>query len=160
MLLFGFLIKDALWRRTSDKTLASTIQTLERRSEEAILLKSARDELQLCPTTLDAQMCAIRHLQGLVPGSSGAILAINNSRNMLEIAASWNDPAALSDGTALDTCCGLRTGRSRWRRPGLAMYPDHANNGNDLIRLADAALYEAKHAGRNQVQLAVGALTI
>jgi diguanylate cyclase (GGDEF)-like protein len=118
MLLFGFLVQDALWRRTSDKALASTIQTLERRSEEAILLKSARDELQLCPTSLDAQMCAIRHLQELVPGSSGAILAINNSRDMLEITASWNDPEALSDGIALDTCCGLRTGRSRWRRPG------------------------------------------
>jgi diguanylate cyclase (GGDEF)-like protein len=118
MLLFGFLIKDALWRRTSDKTLATTIQTLERRNEEAILLKSARDELQLCSTSLDAQTCAIRHLQELVPGSSGAILAINNSRNMLEIAASWNAPEALGDGFAIDTCCGLRAGRSRWRRLG------------------------------------------
>jgi diguanylate cyclase (GGDEF)-like protein len=43
---------------------------------------------------------------------------------------------------------------------GLAMYPDHANSSDDLIRLADAALYEAKHAGRNQVQLAVGPVIV
>jgi diguanylate cyclase (GGDEF)-like protein len=118
MLLFGFLIRDALWRRTSDNKLASTIQALEQRNEQATLLKSARDELQLCPTALDAQMCAVRHLQGLVPGSSGAIFIINNSRNMLEITASWNNPQAISDAITLDACCGLRTGRLRWRRPG------------------------------------------
>jgi len=118
MLLFGFLIRDAIRRRISEEKLASTIKTLEQRSGEAVLLKSARDELQLCVTSLDAQMCAVRHLQELVPGSSGAFLNINNSRNMLEIAAAWNDPTHLSDGFALDTCCGLRTGRSRWRRPG------------------------------------------
>lgn len=117
-ILFGFLIKDALWRRSSDKTLARTLQTLERQSEEAILLKSARDELQLCSTAVDGHMCTVHHLQEIVPGSSGAIYAINNSRNMLEIGASWNSPEALDDGVALDTCCGLRTGRSRWRRPG------------------------------------------
>ena len=43
---------------------------------------------------------------------------------------------------------------------GIAMYPNHAKNSNDLIRLADNALYEAKHAGRNQVQVATDPVTI
>jgi diguanylate cyclase (GGDEF)-like protein len=118
MVLFGLLIRDALYRRASDGTLSSTIDALKRRSWESILLKSARDELQLCMTLEDAQTCAVRHFQELVPGSNGAVLIINNSRNMLEIAASWNDPKALADISTLDTCCGLRTGRPRWRRPG------------------------------------------
>jgi diguanylate cyclase (GGDEF)-like protein len=118
MVLFGFLLRDAFNRRASDGKLSSTIDALKRRSWEAVLLKSARDELQLCVTFEDAQTCAVRHLQELVPGSSGATLIINNSRNMLEVAASWNNPDSLSDVFGLDTCCGLRTGRPRWRRPG------------------------------------------
>jgi diguanylate cyclase (GGDEF)-like protein len=116
--LFAFLLRDALNRRSSDGKLSSTIDALKRRSWEAVLLKSARDELQLCVTFEDAQTCAVRHLQELVPGSSGATLIINNSRNMLEVAASWNNPESLADVFGLDTCCGLRTGRPRWRRPG------------------------------------------
>lgn len=123
--LFGFLIRDALRRRSFEKQLSvtndhleATIEALERRSGEAALLKATRDELHLCVTAAEAEACTCRNLQELVPGSSGATLIINNSRSMLEIAATWNHPSSLADGFAPDACCGLRAGHLRWRSPG------------------------------------------
>jgi len=34
---------------------------------------------------------------------------------------------------------------------GIAMFPDHGESGNEVLRAADAALYQAKRAGRNCV---------
>jgi diguanylate cyclase (GGDEF)-like protein len=123
--LFGFLLRDALRRRffeqrisIANDQLEATIEELQRRGGEAILLKAARDELQLCVTSHEAQQCAVRHFQELVPGSSGATIMINNSRSMLETAATWNNPSSLMDAFDMDACCGLRAGRPRWRRPG------------------------------------------
>ncbi len=125
VVLFWFLIRDALRRRSFEKQLSvandhleATIEALERRGGEAALLKATRDELHLCVTAAEAQACTCRHLQALVPGSSGATLITNNSRSMLEIAASWNNPISLADGFASDACCGLRAGHLRWRSPG------------------------------------------
>jgi diguanylate cyclase (GGDEF)-like protein len=36
---------------------------------------------------------------------------------------------------------------------GVALYPQHGSNSDDLFRCADAALYHAKQAGRNCVQV-------
>lgn len=37
---------------------------------------------------------------------------------------------------------------------GIATFPDHAESGQAVLRLADAALYQAKQAGRNRVVVA------
>jgi diguanylate cyclase (GGDEF)-like protein len=125
IVLFAFLLLDAVRRLSFERELSvandrleATVEELERRGAEATLLKAARDELQLCVSSKEAQDCAVRHFQMIVPGSSGATLIINNSRSMLEIASTWNTPSSLTEGFNMDTCCGLRAGRPRWRRPG------------------------------------------
>ncbi|MEO8409841.1 MAG: diguanylate cyclase, partial [Propionivibrio sp.] len=36
---------------------------------------------------------------------------------------------------------------------GVALYPQHAQTGEGLTQCADMAMYAAKHAGKNQVQV-------
>ena len=36
---------------------------------------------------------------------------------------------------------------------GLSMYPDHADNTNDLLKMADTAMYIAKRAGKNRYSM-------
>jgi diguanylate cyclase (GGDEF)-like protein len=124
LILFGFQIRDAIRRRFFEQRLSAandhleqTIGELKSRGEEASLLRTARDELQLCVTSAQAQSCCTRYLQALVPGSSGATVILNNSKTMLEISATWGETAALADGFGIEACCSLRTGRPRWRRP-------------------------------------------
>jgi diguanylate cyclase (GGDEF)-like protein len=38
---------------------------------------------------------------------------------------------------------------------GVAIFPDHGRTAEEVITAADAALYQAKQAGRDRVQIAV-----
>jgi diguanylate cyclase (GGDEF)-like protein len=125
VILFSFLIRDAMRRRQfqerlsrANESLATTVEALGARVSEAMLLKHARDELQLCVTAQEAYACSARHLNQLVPGSSGALSIINNSRSMLITSSTWGEAEELLDGFEAEACCGLRTGRPRWRKLG------------------------------------------
>jgi diguanylate cyclase (GGDEF)-like protein len=125
LVLFGFLLRD-VWRRRryeerlseANEKLAGTIRALERQARESDLLTAARDELQLCMNSEQAQRSAVRYLGQLLPGTSGGICLINESRKLIEVDATWNGATALLDAFAPDACCGLRSGRLRWRRTG------------------------------------------
>jgi diguanylate cyclase (GGDEF)-like protein len=122
--LFGFLLRDAKRRKqyeerlseTNDK-LANTIRALERQAKESALLTGVRDELQLCVKPMQAHECAVRYFEQLLPGTSGSLSLINNSRHIVETAASWGSSILMTDGFPIESCCGLRSGRMRWRKP-------------------------------------------
>ena len=123
--LFGFILRDAVRRHRyerelfdANEKLATTIRALERQARETNLMKSAREELQLCTSLEQTQQCAARAFEQLLPATAGAICIISNSRQAVELVAVWNCPPAFSDSFALDACCGLRSGHARWRKPG------------------------------------------
>jgi diguanylate cyclase (GGDEF)-like protein len=122
--LFGFLLRDAIRRkryeeRLSDanEKLAATVRALERQARESALLTSARDELHLCVKPIQAQECTARYLEQLLPGTSGSLNLINHTRHIVETAAAWGSSTLMMDGFPVEGCCGLRSGRMRWRRP-------------------------------------------
>ncbi len=125
IVLFGFLVRDAKRRHKVDRQffntnaqLEITVLTLQKRAAEAALLMSAREELQLCTRAEQAHQAVVRHSKQLLPSTNVALLMINNSRQIVAIAAASDGEMKVLDGFTLDACCGLRSGRLRWRKPG------------------------------------------
>jgi len=135
-ILFVLLLRDALARRKIASTteainqrLAQNLKALEDRARETLLLLNARNELQLCVDVEQLYRASVAGLAQLIPGTAGALCMINNSRHMVETADSWGasvTPTHLPEVFASQTCCGLRSGTLRWRRPGLSeIHCDH-----------------------------------
>jgi diguanylate cyclase (GGDEF)-like protein len=123
--LFAFLMRDALRRgrfeeqiSDTNERLRLTVQRLEEQAWSSRLLISARDEVSLCQEVKQAQDCTVRYLEQLLPGTAGSLCILNNSRQSLECVGTWGGVDAVTfDGFTPESCCALRTGRSRWRRP-------------------------------------------
>ncbi|HEX3436540.1 MAG TPA: diguanylate cyclase, partial [Pseudacidobacterium sp.] len=125
IILFGVLLRDARRRHEIEEEisktntrLGETVATLENKAVEARMQVSAREELQLCMNVAQAHTATVRYCAELLPLSNIALLIINNSRQLVELAASAGDNGQIRDGFPLEACCGLRGGQTRWRKPG------------------------------------------
>lgn len=125
LILFGFLVRDILRRgkieaQVSDanERLRLTVERLEQQAAESRLLIAARDEVALCLEVKMAQEVTIRYLVQLLPGTAGSLCFINNSRQLMESVETWGGVEKVTfDGFAPETCCAIRSGRIRWRKP-------------------------------------------
>ncbi|HTW46690.1 MAG TPA: diguanylate cyclase [Acidobacteriaceae bacterium] len=125
LVLFGFLIRDVVRRgrfedqiSEANERLRLTVQRLEEQAWESRLLIAARDEVSLCLGVQEAEDVTVRYLEQLLPGTGGNVSIINNSRQALESVATWGGvDKVIFDGFAPETCCAVRSGRLRWRRP-------------------------------------------
>lgn len=126
VVLFGFLLRDAVMRQRTGKmtaltnaNLALSVAALEDRANESEMLTSSRDELQLCVTVQQVFEVAATSFARLLPGTSGSLCMINNSRQMVEVVSSWGE-ITVEDFSPPESCCGLRSGQPRWRQPGVS----------------------------------------
>ena len=126
VVLFGLLMRDAVARQKlekqtalSNEQLARTVEALEDRAHESELLTSARDELQLCVDVQQVYQSAASSYARLLTGTSGSLCVINNSRQLVEVVSKWGD-SRVDEFLTPESCCGLRSGQSRWRQPGVS----------------------------------------
>lgn len=101
-----------------------------------ILLKHAADRIRECLEEGDT----IARLGGdelvvLLPGLKDSGACADTARRILGL---FEEPFCI-EGHELSVTCSI----------GISVYPEHAEKGEELVRLADRALYEVKNAGRN-----------
>lgn len=124
LVLFGFLLRDAFLRQSfeqrltlANSSLSKSVQDLENRAFVSSLLTAVRDELQLCTALAQVYTSVVVSLGRLLPGTAGRLFLINHSRTFAEVVGSWGN-ATGDDFSPLESCCGLRSGKPRWRIPG------------------------------------------
>ncbi len=100
----------------ANQKLTSWVDELEQRNRETRLLNEMGEMLQSCQHADDAYDVIGQFAKLLFPEQRGALYVINNSRNLLEMAARWGNvkgEAALDEQIfGRDDCWALRRGRT------------------------------------------------
>jgi len=126
IVLFALLLRDAVElqrnavaaQRVNDDH-ARSIRSLEENARESELMTACRNELQLCVDVQQVYATAAKSFSRLLPESAGCLYMIDNSRNHVEAVSFWGDPNR-EDFHQPESCCALRSGQPRWRRPGVS----------------------------------------
>lgn len=82
-----------------------------RLNRESAILSELNDLLQSCLSAAEAYPIIASRAQMLLPGRSGAIAIIANSRNLVETHSSWGSNASPDQTFAPQDCWALRKGR-------------------------------------------------
>jgi diguanylate cyclase (GGDEF)-like protein/PAS domain S-box-containing protein len=91
--------------------LNAALQASEARAFENRQLSNLGDLFQSCQTVEEACRIGADILPSILGSRSGAIYITNASRNVVEIAASWNGTSGSEQGFAPDDCWALRRGK-------------------------------------------------
>ncbi len=102
-------------QRTQDR-LRGSLSELREHVSRVETVNQLVELLQSCLTLDEAYQQASRVLQHFFP--DGALLMLNPSRNLLDVAASWGKESARSGPFSQDSCWGLRKGRTHTVHPG------------------------------------------
>ncbi len=115
---FWVVHREALRREQTEAALQQSHQELEtslfdlrKITTESAVVTTMADFLQTCQSPKEAYAIIGRNIPRLLPGVSGAIGIISNSRNLVEIVFQFGDQPHFSGDFHPDDCWGLRRGR-------------------------------------------------
>jgi diguanylate cyclase (GGDEF)-like protein len=117
MLVFWLTRRERLRREATEASLKSakteletSLAELKRIGETTNLIATMGDFLQSCQSAQEAYSILQRTLPRLLPGMSGTISIINNSRNLVEEVLAWGVRQNGENEFHPDECWGLRRG--------------------------------------------------
>lgn len=95
----------------SEQRINTVLQKERRRQKEAEMLSHLDEWLQSCKTLTELFEVVEKFMARILPETRGELLVYSNSRDVLESACHWKQPAPLAH-MAPDGCWALRRGRS------------------------------------------------
>jgi len=102
--------------QTTENQLRGSLGELRQYTNRVETVNQLVELLQSCLTLSEAYQQASQVLQHFFP--EGALLMLNPSRNLLEVAASWGEPSVRPGPFSPESCWALRKGRPHAVQPG------------------------------------------
>ena len=92
--------------------LENSLQQLQIETESGKMLNELQANLQICVNAPEAYEVLGGYAQKFIPHSAGAVFAIDSSRNLMGVMASWGDSLSPTQHIlSPEDCCAMRGGR-------------------------------------------------
>lgn len=99
----------------ANEKLTRWVNDLKQRNRETVLLGQMSEFLQACNSTEEAYQVINELLKPFFPHVSGSLFVTKNSKNLVEMVASWGNLEAVSESVfSPQDCWALRRGRSHF----------------------------------------------
>jgi len=96
----------------SQTRLEGSLQQLQSETESGKLLNELQANLQICVNPPEAYEVLGGYAQKFIPNTAGAVFAIDSSRNLMGVMASWGDSLSPTQHIlSPEDCCAMRGGR-------------------------------------------------
>jgi diguanylate cyclase (GGDEF)-like protein len=121
--LFLLVLRESKKLRIAEQTallaqnrLEGSLQQLQIETESGKLLNELQANLQICVSAPEAYEVLGAYAQRFVPYSAGAVFAIDSSRNLMGVMASWGDSLSPTQHIlSPEDCCAMRGSRLHLR---------------------------------------------
>ena len=121
--LFLLVIRESRKLRVAEQNalnaqtrLEGSLQQLQVESESGRLLNDLQANLQICVNPPEAYEVLGGYAQRFIPDTAGAVFAIDSSRNLMGVMASWGDSLSPTQHIlSPEDCCAMRGGRLHLR---------------------------------------------